>query len=262
MKKTALLITVLFIAQFTTLLGQIIETHHFSEIKKYIKPNSLVILDIDDTLLIPAQMLGTDVWFRHRIKQHEEKGLPPEEALYTAVAEWEAIRNITPIEIVEKGTDKVIEDIQKEQITVMGLTTQALTLTRQTTRQLRFINIDLMKSAPYDQDLFFSNGLGVLYHKGILFTAGTPKGEALLKFLDAINKHYDHVVFINDKASHLTDVEVVLKAKNIDFIGLRYSYSDAKNSQFRKEIADIQWKHSSLGRILSDKEAEELLHIK
>ncbi len=69
--------------------GAIIETPHFREILDYLKPNTLVVLDIDDTLLIPSQMLGRDVWYVQQLKKHKQT-LSDEDALDRALAEWEA----------------------------------------------------------------------------------------------------------------------------------------------------------------------------
>lgn len=239
--------------------GKIIESEHFNEIIPYANLETLVILDIDDTLLIPTQTLGTDIWFLNRIKQNQAKYTSSSEAFEKSLAEWEAIRHITPVKLVEAETDNIIKELQNKHITVMGLTTQGLALTTRTIQQLNSLNIDLSATAPSQEDHYFMNQHGVLYRKGILFTSGTPKGMALLKFLDIINFHPKKVVFINDKATHLKDVEQSLESQNIEFIGLRYSYSDKRVANFRPEIAEIQWLHSSFEHIISDEEAETLL---
>ncbi len=237
----------------------LVETKNFGEIKKYVTLHTLVILDIDDTLLLPVQTLGTDVWFRYRIKQNEAAGMAPRAAFERALSEWEAVRHLTKVKIVEEGSEKIVEDMQKNQIKVMGLTTQGLALATRTVQQLCSLGIDLAKSAPSKEDCYFINELGVLYRQGILFTSGTPKGQALLKFLDQIHYHPSHIVFINDKAQHLIDIEEALKGKKIEFIGLRYSYCDERIANFNPEIADTQWKSSSFEYILSDQEAEKCL---
>src|SRR4051812_39411252 len=98
--------------------------------------------------------------------------------------------------------------MQKNNTPVIGLTTQGLTLATRTVMQLKSLSIDLSKTAPSAQDFYFLNGQnGVLYRQGILFTSGTPKGEALIKFLDTVGYHPKRVVFINDKKNHLQDME-------------------------------------------------------
>src|ERR1700722_18054841 len=94
--------------------GVIFETHHFCELLKVVHQNTLVVLDIDDTLLVCTQTLGTDVWFRYQIKQHEKAGLPVSEAFEKALAEWEGGEHISKIKLVEEGTDKIIRELQEK----------------------------------------------------------------------------------------------------------------------------------------------------
>ena len=241
-----------------TVSGQIIEMPHFRHVLNYLTPGSWVILDIDDTLMITNQMLGCDEWFLHRIKQKiNEQHLSQTDALGEAVEEWEAVRKLTKVQIVEPETDKIIRQIQQKGYTVMALTTQGFGIASRTCQLLHAINIDLTKTAPSYVDHYFMNVLGVLYQEGILFTSGTQKGKAFLKFCDVIKTVYPkRVIFVNDKKSHLDEMEKMLQERGLEFIGLRYSYSDAKKAAFRPEIAEIQYHHSSFAHILSDEEAE------
>lgn len=240
--------------------AEIIEAKNFKEITHHIQPETLVIVDIDDTLLIPVQTIGTDVWFLSRLDYHFQISNDRLLALDRALAEWEAIRHITKVKIVEAGTAEIIHEMEKSKIVMMGLTTQGLSLATRTIVQLKSLSIDLSKTAPSHQDCYFMNGqTGVLYRQGVLFTAGTAKGEALIKFLDTINDHPKHIVFINDKKTHLQEVEKSVELRGINFVGLRYSYSDERVANFSKEIAEIQWTHSTFDHLLSDEEAASLL---
>jgi hypothetical protein len=239
------------------LCAEIYEAPRFCDIEKYVDAETLLIFDIDDTLLIPSQTLGTDVWFRHQFQQNklDECG----DSLDKTLALWEAIRHLTRIQVVETGSEQVVQQLQELGISMMGLTTQGLGLATRTVNQLRSLDFDLSKTAPRQEDCYFLNGLGVLYRKGILFTSGTPKGKALLKFWEMAGLHPKRVVFLNDKRTHLEEVEHSLSEAGIPFIGLRYSYSDERIERFRPEIADIQLSYSSFNRILSDAEAEDIL---
>ena len=110
-----------------------------------------------------------------------------QDAIEKALAEWEAVRHVTKVQLVEEGTDQIIAQLQQEKYVVMGLTTQGLSLATRTVQQLASLQIDLLKTAPSRQDQYFISEHGVLYRHGLLFTSGTPKGEALLKLLNRIN---------------------------------------------------------------------------
>ena len=163
------------------------------------------------------------------------------------------------MEIVEEGTENIIKELQEKNIPLMGLTTQGLGLSTRTVLQLDTLGIDLSKTAPCKEDCYFVNQRGVLFRNGLLFTEATPKGSALLQFLQLCAHYPKRVVFINDKHTHLADVEQALEQQGIDFIGLRYSYTDARVARFSRAIADIQWTHSTLDHLLSDEEAAGIL---
>jgi Protein of unknown function (DUF2608) len=242
--------------------GRIIETDYFNEVAQYADSSTLLLLDIDDTILIPTQTLGTDVWFISRWKMYQQQ-CDLVLALDKALAEWEAVRHLTSVKTVEEDVSEVISELQQKDFVIMGLTTQGLALTTRTVNQLKSLNINLSITAPTQNDhYFFNHPNGVLFHNGILFTAGTPKGPALLKFLDMINYCPKRIVFINDKSTHLLDVENAVLQREIEFIGLRYNFSDKRVFSFDPEIADIQWRFSTFDHILSDNEAREFLKKK
>lgn len=244
-----------------SLRAEIIEISNFHCFKEHVKePGTLCLVDIDDTCLIPCQTLGTDVWFIDRWTGFERDGFSKNEAIDLALAEWEAIRHLTKVKLVEEGTDQIISELQGEGVVMMGLTTQGLALATRTRSQLAALGIDLSKTAPYShQDHYFLNGHGVLYRSGILYTSGTEKGPALEKLLSLLEMRPTRIVFINDKQTHLCDIERSANKLGIPFTGLRYSYSDERVKNYDPEIARIQFEKSSFSRILSDEEAKSLL---
>jgi Protein of unknown function (DUF2608) len=239
------------------LCAEIIEVSHIDELLKYATQETLVIFDIDDTLLLPVQTLGNDVSFECRINQYQEKGLSKSEALEKSLAEWEAIRHLTQMKVVEEQAPIVVKELQSKGIVVMGMTTQGLALATRTVLQLNSLGIDLSLTCPSQNDYYFINGHGVLFRKGILFTAGTHKGHALLRFFKEIDFYPKKILFINDKCSHLIEVENVI---GISFLGLRYAYGDERVASFSQEIFNTQWKYSTFEHILSDEEAIQILN--
>lgn len=250
---------------FGVLESKIIEIQNFEEIISHVSPDSIVLLDIDDTLLIPKQMLGCDEWFCVLLKKNQERGMSLGEASDKAVAQWEMIRHITEMDIVEPGTKEIVEMLQQSGSPVMGLTTQGFTLSRRTVRHLHDQEIFLEKAAPSPKDVYFTQKRrgssyeeGVLYRHGILFTSGTDKGNALFTLCESLGYIPKKIVFINDKATHLREIEIVAEQKGIPFIGLRYGYSDAKKALFQAEIAEHQFIHSSYHELLSDEKVVSL----
>jgi hypothetical protein len=255
-------ILTLLISLSSLCFGKIIECQHFNEIYEHIDKETLIILDIDDTLLIPEQMLGCDEWFLTRLRHHQ-KHLLPNEALEKALAEWEAIRHLSSMMLVEPNTDTIIEDLQNNHYQVMGLTTQGLALATRTSLQLKEQHIDLSRTAPSCEDHYFLiNKHGILFRNGILFTSGQSKASSLKALCQVMNVHPKKIVFVNDKASHLKDVEQYALEANIAFTGLRYGFSDFRKKNFSQDIADYQFSHSSFDKILTDTQAKSCVLAK
>ncbi|MCP5469997.1 MAG: DUF2608 domain-containing protein [Chlamydiales bacterium] len=242
------------------LFAEIHEVNRFEEIKKYATADTLVILDIDNTLIMPKQELGSDQWFRYRLDHYRKQGKSYPEALELALPEWEAVQNITDVQLVEPETAQVITELQSKHIRVMGLTTRGLALAMRTVQQLRSVGIDLAVSAPTSEEIPLLNPHAILFRRGILFTAGTHKGKGLQKLFNELNFHPKRILFINDKRGNLRQLEEGVDEMNIPFIGLRYGFLDHKVRHFRSDIADLQFK--DFQAIISDDDAAKILNQK
>ncbi|MBS0623973.1 MAG: DUF2608 domain-containing protein [Verrucomicrobia bacterium] len=236
--------------------ADIIEVMRFEEIERYLEPDTLIILDIDNTLLEPIQELGTDQWFVHRRDWYEQQGYTSGESLEMALAEWEAVQNITKVMAVERSTPGIVTQLQQKYI-VMGMSTRGLALATRTVYQLKDIGINLASASLTAEDVPLLNPQAILFRKGILFTSGTHKGRALLKLFEQLHYTAKRIIFVNDKATHLREVEVACEESHIPFIGLRYGFLDEKVKAFRSDIARVQFENFKM--ILSDKEALNLI---
>ncbi len=171
-------LVVVFVTLCSGVQGQILESQKIRDVVEHSNASTLIIFDIDNTLVEPVQELGSDQWFRYRIQRYETTGLPHQDAIEKALAEWIAIQSITSIKTVEEDTATVVQELQDEKFVVMGLTTRGLGMATRTVQQLDSLGIDLSRTAPTQEEIFFMNGRGVLFRKGVLFTAATDKGTA------------------------------------------------------------------------------------
>ena len=108
-----------------------------------------------------------------------------------------------------------------------------------TERQLSSLGIDLRQTSPVHTTFTLQHMPSVLFSKGILFTNGKHKGEALKEFLRQIGWMPDQIVFLNDKRNQLEEASSRLPA-HTSFLGLRYAVSDAYVSCFDPRIAERQ----------------------
>jgi hypothetical protein len=234
------------------------EVCSMAQVNQELRDHDLLILDIDNTLMIPKQQLGSDQWFYHQIDVHERKGLTRKAALMQALKDWEAVQAITQVLPCEPCTAHWVRAWQQKPLTVIGLTTRGLGMSSITIGQLETLEIDLSVTAPEKKELFFLNPWGVLFRKGILFTAGTHKGNALAQLLDQLELRPQRVVFVNDKASHIAELQSTVEQRGIPFLGLRYGAVDGWVRAFDPEVSQIQW--DAFGHILSDDEAKNRLN--
>ena len=240
--------------------GEVVEIMHMEEILPHVKPEMLIVFDIDNTIIEPVQTLGSDQWFHHRIETYLSYGYNPSDALQTALKEWMSVQNITKVKLVEDGIDKVIADLQEQGFTVMGLTTRGLGMCLRTIEQLDTVGVSFRESSPTKEEIHFMNERGILFRSGILFTAATHKGEALRMLLKRAGYQAKSVMFVNDKYSHIVPIEEVCEGEEIPFIGLRYGHVDEKVKNFPEQIGEVQFYH--FGHILTDDAAERILHGK
>ncbi len=251
------MMTKLLICLLTTvsLLGEIVEIKNFHEISNHIQENTLLIYDIDNTLIELNQLLGCDQWFNYKLKKHQKAGMEFQRALETTLNEWEAIQHLTSCRPVEPSTPYIVADAQ-ERFQSICLTSRGLALASRTIQLLKEAGFDLSKNSITDSEIhFMCQNEGILFRKGILFTAGRDKGESLKKLLQACDFVPERVLFVDDKQNQLLSVERFCEEAHIPFVGLRYGFLDEKVANFDEEVAEIQWAH--FGKILSDEEAKE-----
>ncbi|MBF8262517.1 MAG: putative rane protein [Parachlamydiales bacterium] len=250
------LIFFLFIL-FTSLDAEIFQIKSIEETSEHLQEDTLVIFDLDNTVMEPMQTLGSDQWFAYRINEYRQQGCSDQDALKATIAEYVAIQNVTKMRLVEPSTFQVIEKLQKNHVPMIGLTTRSLVLVPKTIEQLNSIGVDFSKTTPVQMDMFFENDRYIQFQQGILFTSGTSKGAALLRLVHESGYQPKRILFVDDKMSHLQDVEKVCSACCIEFVGFRYGYLDEKTKSLRTEIARKQLE--LFGKLLSDEEAVTLL---
>jgi len=201
--------------------------------------SQLILLDIDNTLLHPKQMLGSDEWFSYYLGKQQALSNDRESVFHRVLDLWHAIHTISSVIPMERNTAEVVRELQKMNCTVMALTTRGSMLEHVTDRQLASIGINLSLAAPLHASFTLQHMSSVLFSKGVLFTNGKHKGDALKEFLRQIGWMPDRIIFINDKQNQLEEASASLP-DHVHFLGLRYSVADDYVARFDPAIADKQ----------------------
>lgn len=229
------------------LTSKVFEIKKIEELKNFLKPDTLVVFDIDNTLIEPLQILGSDQWFDSKIKFYKKQGLSRQQAFQKTYDEYYQIQSITDSRTVEKNTPKIfLQTAEKNQ--VMGLTTRDLCLSYATLKQLKKLNLAFNK-APLSEEVYLYTDRGLLYKDGIFFTAGAHKGRAFAAFLKKTGlKNPKSILFVNDKLKPLQEMQGECESMGIAFTGLRYGYLDKKVKSLNRRI--LQRKLPSLSQLI------------
>jgi FMN phosphatase YigB (HAD superfamily) len=242
--------------------AKIIETLKFEELLAHADSETLVLIDMDDTLTDSTLTLGSSSW-RHFLRKHFKGQKHPVVQIDTHDYYAYLAAKHVPVKTVEETTLKVVQTLQGKKIPTLCLTGRGKNrwysssidhIDDLTKKQLLSVNIDFRQSSVpvnlNEQDIPF-------YSDGILFSAGKRKGELLKELFTQLNYSPKKVVMIDDKEEELRSIEQALQEMGIPFLGLWYRYIE-KNQQFNPQIANIQLeKMLQQQHLLSDEEASQ-----
>lgn len=240
----------------------IIETMYVRDILSHIEPEemnprTLVMFDIDNTIIAPKTDLGSDQWFYAMVAHGLKRGLTEQQAVDEILPVYAQIINQTPFYPVEPDTTSVIKELQDKGVSVIALTARSLDLAHRTVEHLHDAEIHFTKTDPHECPIQYGSGKPALYIEGIIFSGNYPKGEVLLGWLNQIHYKPKKIIFIDDKLKNVKSVESAVHKRNIPFVGLRYGYLDERVKKFdwdktQKELDAFIKKHSETRPILAN----------
>ncbi|MCK4264729.1 DUF2608 domain-containing protein [Candidatus Babeliales bacterium] len=252
-----------------------------SDIENFINPEekTLVVFDMDGTIVMGPFGMGGDAWFQQleiNFKQNKvlQYRLVEQLGLYKQIHEL-ASREEDHVNFVEEKlkrymTDKLnylvykiqndfqpVEDKtinfinsiqQKTNSNAIVLTSRSVDVLDTTTRYLS--NIKLKFSIDGISESFFveEKGFKFGYKEGVICCEGRNKGEVLKHFLKLLPKgSVNHLIFVDDTYSKVKDVEDAFVESEISATSLfyrpnladRYDYS--KSCEYVKGLKDINF---------------------
>jgi hypothetical protein len=214
--------------------AQIIESNSIEDVKKFIEPETLFILDYDNVLIEGKTDYGFDAWFCAMMNKLADNGLSMADAKAKLLPIYEKYQRSAAIQPVEACTSSLIENLKNSGYNVMILTVRSLCLIDSVFKQLKSVNIDIEHEAIPEAGINSTlSKLGSKYVNGILFCDGYYKGPALKAFLLGkpelkINK----IVFVDDKLKNVESVKVAAQELGLNFVGIRYGYTDARTKAY------------------------------
>lgn len=188
---------------------------------------TLLVLDIDDTLLTSAGFFGSDTWYEwQKTLSADDPGKVP--CLFDVIA-----LNY------EVGSQRATQPdgpalVNALQVDTLLLTSRNPLYRGGTLRTLHDAGYRLpatLGSSGDGRSFDFRKAadarpVRVVYDQGVFMTTGQDKGLVLLDLLRRLDLHYDRVVLVDDGHRNITNMQAALRDAGIDYLGLHYTLVD------------------------------------
>lgn len=229
---------------------------------------TLLVFDIDDTLLTMSQPLGSVAWWdwQSDLLNNEKDS---SKLVAHNMQDLAKVQNVLFQLIKMNPTDEFVvpflKDASEQGASLMGLTargSEQLSVTQNQLTENGFVDSQnqllFNTKAPKltNQSTPSSGGLNctsftryVSYYHGIVFLDGEDKGQALLCILNNSKKTYDTILYVDDAARNVKSVEEAFSNQsNIKVYNVLYTRENDKEQMFLHTTtlqveADNQWKN-------------------
>lgn len=232
-------ILLLLLCNGTIANGLIVEHDTVNAIFSYLQiddlgPQSMVVFDIDNTIAetYPTEF-GGDQWFFACVNQYLSTGYDYYQAIKAVIPEYQLLQEQTQLALIEPEIVEIIDQLKKDGIRIIALTSRPASLLVRVIQQLYEIGIEF-----HDFESVVIEGYRHDYYRmqnGIIAVGllGNKKGEILFEILTMLNYQPSTLIYIDDKEHQVKNVvQESINHGVIKTIGIRYSRLDEKVRQF------------------------------
>ncbi len=191
------------------------------------RARTLLVLDIDDTLLTSDAFFGSDAWYAwQKTLAADDPGKVP--CLFDVIAlNYEAgtqhpTQPDGPTRINALPVDKLLLTSRGANYrggTLRTLHENGYALPAMLGGRSDGLIWDFRKSSD-------SRPVRVVYDQGLFMTTGQDKGRTLLELLGRLRLHYDRVLLVDDGQANIDAMRAALRSAGIDYLGLHYTRVD------------------------------------
>lgn len=220
---------------------------------------TLIVFDIDDTLLTATEFFGSDKWYDwQRGRALGKNG----QTLHTSKNDqvsclFDTLGMAFEIAINQPTQQDMADLIHGVENDVLILTARSDHYRGATMRELARNDLDFSDKALTPPDVAYrytftldGRSATVSYADGVFMVQGMDKGVMLLDLLKRVDRKYDAIVFIDDKSKNIDNMANALKSAGIDFYGFHYTRID--KSVTAKEVSQAQATAGALKRLLTE----------
>lgn len=249
---------------------QISSGHTYSTIKPIIKFNeihqhteidesTLLLIDIDNTILTPNSHYGSDDYFSHIVKKELTKAkLTPAEANLKVYDRWVRAQEIITTRLVDEEIHQFIEKTHAKNAVMIAFTARRPIVAEITYNQLKKHKIDFDLLPQFSFKKNYTNQIypdlkwceeypkqcanhnrrhhdcESLYKKGILFAHNlNTKGKVFKDFYRALSQYrkdrnfppIQKIILVDDRLYNLQSLETATKELNLEFYGYHIQFT-------------------------------------
>lgn len=240
------------------LVGEIREITCIADLFSEVRADSVVLMDIDETLIESSIMLGGKAWRNYAVSLLKTAYSPEKtQSLRDKITYWIAKR--VPCVAVESNACHFLEQMKEKQIFTFGFTARGRkhwnTMPCSDGENLALLHL---KQAGFDSEAFSGNAVETFlnhysFSRGIFFANFEDKGKLALEIFAQARPV--HVVFVDDNMDNVCSMDRAFTKLNIPAICFYYPHVDLYRC-FDPMIAAIQLEKLYLDNLLlSDSEA-------
>lgn len=218
----------------------IVESDQLDDIKQYINQDkTLVVFDLDNTLVAPKLEIGTEQWFNYTLR-HMQNGHKMQDAIDALLPLFFQINQHIPLYLTENIIPELLQSLYKQDIPVIAVTARSDILKDCTIKQLCNAGIELPFIGFGEKEIKETFRVPMSFVHGIIFSANNDKGLLLFYILDQVGYRPNKIIFVDDKYNNVAMVARACAEHKVPFVGIRYSRLDERVAQFDSVKAEQQ----------------------
>ena len=208
---------------------------------QYGAENVLIVADIDNTLLTSATDLGGDIWYQWQRGKLAVKPTPEQQVSCLFEDTISLLYELAPMNLTEPQVPALLNNWQEAGNTLLLLTSRAPKNRAATERELLRHGIDVSQAAltPVDNtNPVYREKLEreMSYSRGLMMTTGMNKGTMLEWILNATERQFDAIVFVDDSHTNIENMDNAWQQHNTDMRIFHYTHVEAERKKLQGQV--------------------------
>lgn len=226
------LLSLFFVTFFSVLLPTVCDTDTVRVLADHAACDVCVVCDLDNTLVRPAGILGSDEWFTDFLSQGSRHSFS--EHVRRLIHLFEEIHHRVPLIRLEDDSHDILISCAGRGARILGMTARSRRLQERTVEQLKALAIDFSASSGLqDQDLGGNKSI----RSGIVFCNGGSKAELFRMLADAEGYRPSVLIVIDDRREYLEQFRALCNEWGIACVLYHYHGADSYREAYTRADA-------------------------